>query len=232
MPVLRSVADLRGDLGYDDIKDVNTALESAIRTATESLASRIRDDFGRVTVVDEFYVEESLLSGRRRVVSHLKLGRGFVDSGQTFSAFAANSVVNVQDATASSPRIDLEDVNEKGDGSGNRIRVNYETGQVIISDFSVSGLYVRFEYTAGFTDDGGDPAVYESTPQWLQEALTLEVSRRLDQMNNFPRATRRTEEERQDTENIEHQLNDILLGHVRYAPMAHKPEISTVTAVP
>jgi hypothetical protein len=229
MPVLRSVADIRDDLGYDNVEDVNKSLASAIRTATESLASRIRDDFTRVTVVDEFYVERSLQSGKGRIVQFFKLGRGMIDSGETINVYAANSARKVNDASADSVRVDLQDVAE--DGDSNYVRFDHERGQMNVSDYDLSGLYVRVEYTAGFTDDGGNPAVYESTPQWLQELCTLEVSRRLDQMNNFPRATRRTEEERQDTANIEAQLGDIILGHARYMPTAIKPEISTETEI-
>jgi len=227
MSVLRSVADLRGDLGYDDIKDINTSLASAIRTATESLASRLRDKFTRVTVVDEFYCEESLRSGRGRVVQHFKLSRGNVDSGETINVFIANGAQKVNDPTGT--RIDLQDTG--GGDNDNFTRFNYEKGELIVSDYQLGGQYVRVEYTAGFTDDGGNPAVYQNTPQWLQELATLEVSRRLDQMNNFPRASRRTEEERQDTQNIEAQLGDIILGHARYMPLAIKPEISAETAI-
>jgi hypothetical protein len=228
MTVLRSVADLRADLGYGDIKDVNESLESAIRTATESLASRLRDNFTRATVVDEFYVETSLQSGRGRVVQFFKLSRGNIDSGETINVYVANSFQKVNDATASSTRTDLQDVNGSGD---NFVRIDHERGAMNVSDFSMGGLYVRVEYTAGFTTDGGSPEVYAGIPQWLSELATLEVCRRLDQMNNFPRATRRTEEERQDTANIEAQLGDIILGHARYMPMAVKPEISTETAI-
>jgi hypothetical protein len=228
MTILRSVADIRADLGYDDIRDVNESLESALRTATESLASRLRDDFTRATVVDEFYVETSLQSGKGRVVQFFKLCRGNVDSGETINVYVANSFQKVNDATAASVRVDLQDVN--GSGS-NFVRFNHEKGEMNISDYAMGGLYCRVEYTAGFLTDGGNPAVYQGTPQWLKELATLEVSRRLDQMNNFPRATRRTEEERQDTANIEAQLGDIILGHARYMPMAIKPEISNETAV-
>jgi len=228
MSVLRSVADLRGDLGYDDIKDVNESLESAIRTATESLASRLRDNFTRVTVVDEYYVDTSLQTGKGRVVQFFKLSRGNVDSGETINVFVANSFQKVNDATADSVRVDLQDVNGSGD---NFVRFNHERGEMNVSDYAMGGLYVRVEYTAGFVTDGGSPEIYEGIPQWLSELATLEVSRRLDQMNNFPRASRRTEEERQDTQNIEAQLGDIILGHARYMPMAVKPEISTETAI-
>lgn len=229
MSVLRSVADLRADLGYDDIKDVNESLESAIRTATESLASRLRDNFTRVTVVDEFYVEESLRTGRGRVSQNFKLSRGNVDSAQTINVYASRSFQGANDNSASSTRVDLQDVS--GGDFDNFVRFNHERGEMIIADYQLGGSYVRVEYTAGFLTDGGNPAVYQGIPQWLSELATLEVSRRLDQMNNFPRASRRTEEERQDTQNIEAQLGDIILGHARYMPMAMKPEISNETAI-
>ena len=226
MAILRSVADLRADIGISDIPDVNEALESACRTATEALVAQLRTDFSRVTVVDEFFVSRSLRSGMAGPAgTTFKLTRGFVDSAQTINVYVAGSP---QYLTDPNNRDDLQDV----DGQGTSVvRIQYERGYMLVRDWNLTDTWVRVEYTAGFATDGGNPEIYEGTPQWLQELVTLKVSQRLDQHNVFPRASRRTEEERQDTQNIEILAGEIIDGHARYMPMAIKPEWYEETAV-
>ena len=229
MPLLISVADLRDATGFGDIEDVNKAMRSAIGVATATLESRLRCDFARVTVVDEHFVQASLRSGfSGPSKTALKLGQGMVDSGETIQVYAASTAANLDD---SSKRTDLQAI-QSGSSTISVVRFNYDSGEMFINDYSLNNCYIRTTYTAGMVSDGGDPEVYLAVPDWLQQACVLETGRRMDAMNVFPRTTRRTEEERQDTENIEKQLNDLLLGHARYMPMAHKVEISTTTAVP
>lgn len=229
MPLLISVAELRDATGFGDIADVNKAIESAIGIATVTLASRLRCDFSRVTVVDEHFVQASLRAGfAGPSKTAFKLGRGFVDSGETIEVFAASTAFKLD---ASGTRVDLQAI-QNGNSTISVVRFNHDAGEMFINDYQLSNCYVRTTYTAGLTSDGGEPDVYESVPDWLKQACVMETERHMDTMNVFPRVTRRAEEERQDTENLERQLNDLLLGHARYMPMAHKVEISTETAVP
>jgi hypothetical protein len=110
-----------------------------------------------------------------------------------------------------------------------RTRIDFDRGLIYVNNYKLSSCYVRVEYTAGLTNDGGEPQVYQNVPSWLQSAALLETLKYMDTNNNFPRVSRRQEEDRQDTENIEIQLGDLISGHVRYTPMAIKPDISTVT---
>ena len=229
MTLLISVADLREATGFGDVTDVNKAIQSAISVATVTLASRLRCDFARVTVVDEFFVASSLrsgFSGPSRTA--FKLGQGLIDSGETIQVYASSTAYGLD---AAATRADLQLVQNAG-STISVARFDHTGGQMFINNYQLNNCYVRVTYTAGLVSDGGDPDVYLSVPDWLHEACVLETTRRMDSMNIFPRTARRTEEERQDTENIEMQLNDLILGHARYMPMAHKVEISTTTAVP
>jgi hypothetical protein len=122
MPLLISVADLRDSTGFGDIEDVNKAMKSAIEVATATLASRLRCDFSRVTVVDEHFVQSSLrvgFSGPSK--TSLKLGRGLVVSAETIEVFAASTAANLDDADT---RSDLQAI-QSGDSTISVVRFNY-----------------------------------------------------------------------------------------------------------
>jgi hypothetical protein len=182
-------------------------------------------------VVDEFFVRRSLRPTAWATETILKLGQGMVDSAVTYNVYAASTPANANFSGTPTKRTNLRNITPSASPADDRTRLDFNRGLLYVNNFGLSSCYVRVEYTCGLTNDGGDPQVYESVPDWLQAAVLLEMMKYMDTNNNFPRVSRRQEEDRQDTENIEIQLGDLISGHVRYAPMAIKPDISTVTLV-
>lgn len=244
MALLQSVESLRIRLGLSDIDDVNSALEGALEMATASLQASIRTDLVRATVVDTFFVKNSLefpapFHGRRwradassggsaRVSGAssltLKLSRGFIDSAVDITAFAAPEEVYLTD---SSRRQDLEDV-----GSKNRLTVSYEKGVARIQDYSFQSDYVQISYTAGLNTDGSTPDVYTGVPVWLRETALIKAQILIN--SNPVYAIQRGERDgltRTEIISLQATISTILLSKSRYSPMARKPIFSVVTEI-
>ncbi len=74
---LAAVADLRSQIGFDDMTDINAAIGQALDAAETQIAAVLRTEFNRVTVTDQFYIEDTPRQGRA-VKTELLLTRGFL----------------------------------------------------------------------------------------------------------------------------------------------------------
>lgn len=243
MTVLQTVKKIRVRLGYEDIEVVNDAIEVALESASVQVEDAIRTSLARATVVDLFYVIQSkYYEGRyptRRGTSsavsirtpflqtgdgtttELKLTRGFVDSGETITVYAANSLRNVN-GTGEGTRFDLKDPDDF-------TLLEEEKGVMRVQDYDLSGLYVQVGYTAGFATDGGTPEMYElaTNQEWLREVAALKATILLDGnpvVRNEPMDERALKA-------LQDQLDSLFISRSRYAPGAWKPHQTAETLV-
>lgn len=225
MTLVVSVADLRDALAFDDIDDVNVAIEQAIEQAQQSVADTIRSSIARATVIDEFWVGSVNTYAGSNPQTELLLSQGFVDSGQTYTVYAAGSQTNL---SSSSNRTDV-----RAQNGVDHVVLDAEEGLIRIVDWDLTRCYVRISYTAGFADNSGSPAIYTGTPEWLKQAVRLKAQLILDANPVLPRPTERFGEGGASTGAtvIGKTLSTITLNHSRYVPGSWKPYRTTPTPV-
>ena len=240
MAVLNSIPSLRRRLTLDDTDDINAAIEEALESTSDSLAAELRMPFQRNSIVDNFFVKESLdfggtVSNRRSgtlgVLSStsssstavLKLSRGFVDSTETVTVYASSTRSQLEVAGSRTNLVTPD----------NYVSLDYEKGVLRISDYSLNNTYLRVEYVAGFTDDGGSPQMYIGTPSWLQELgkLTATITLHSNPVIINPKINRDERFDRLLTLTTR-QIDRIMNAQARYYPMAWTHTDSTETAAP
>lgn len=201
---LASVDEIRDDLGFDNMTDINEAIGAALHAAEPILAARIGSEFGELSVTDTFYVDEPGYVRGRSVQTEFRLTRGFV---QTVSALGRADTL---DALGTSSEVSyLGDViqdKEKG----------------VIRDFKTpyQRMFVRVAYTAGFPAASGDANSYdlEKVPTWLQQAAKLRAKLLLAGSPSLESAQIKI-----DVKTLTAELNALLANKVRYAPVALLP---------
>lgn len=236
---VQKLLTVRGD------EDVREALIEAMEAATETIADGLRTPLERATVEDFFLVAASRQYGpsvrRRRddrssdrfasslvpSQTELLLSRGFVDEAAQTVALTTSGEMEALKGGTSTLVIDLV-AEERVD-----VNVEAEAGIVRVSDYSFAGSYVKVAYTAGFTQDGGDPALFDpdTVPGWLKQASLLQASMTLilnPALNPFQGDAGPSVDQ---LKFVDRQLGQLIGSHARYAPMSVKPIFSSVTLV-
>lgn len=203
---LASVQVIREQLGFDDMTDINAAIEMALNSVEPQIAALLDTRFERTSVVDTFWVYEPGFQQGGHVETEFRLSRGMLASAPTITLSRTADGAN---ATAlSGVRVDLE----KG----------------VIADFMTrySQQYVRVAYDAGFEPEmteGADPKPtgsykLDQVPGWLQEAAKLKALCHLAGAETVQEAGVTI-----DTKVLEAQFTALINQHLRYAPMAVLP---------
>ncbi len=242
MALLQSVEALRTRLALSDADDINSALEGALEMATVSIQASVRTDLSRATVVDTYFVKNSrefpptgtvrrnntddgrLIRSYGANSMSFKLSRGFVDSGQTITAYAAPEEEMLAEEAN---RQDLKVV-----GTRDRLTIDFDKGVAWVQDYSFQNQYVEISYTAGLTTDGGTPEIYESAPGWLTEATMIKAQILIN--SNPVYAIQRGERDgltRTEIQTLQQTIAEVILSKSRYSPMAKKPRYSVETAL-
>ncbi len=211
MAILVQLEEMRKRLGFSDMEDVNNAIEQALHTSTAVVAGTVRTLFGRVEIEDTFFIKHSHSFGTSASQIHLKLSQGFVDVGEPVAVVLAGSQALLTDADSYTDLIDPD----------NYVTWDYERGVVRINDYDVEDQYVRVSYTAGFTDDGGDPPYWDDArvPSWLRQAASVATTLLVNSNPVFGREPRSELE----LQMLQKHLQVLLMKHIRYVPMAWSP---------
>lgn len=206
---LASPDDVREALGYEDMTNINLAIQAALDAAEPELSSLLTTGFRPATLSDTFYISQPSVQDVGAVETQMKLRRGFVQS--------ITSIIVV-----SSPR-DFTNAAMQTDITADVIDMcDLEKG--VIKDYVTPYMrqYVRVTYAAGFPSDTltPNPKSYDLTivPDWLQEAaktLTMAL------LNDQPSLTEVGI--KLDTPVLRRTLSNILAPHLRYAPSATLP---------
>lgn len=206
---LASVRVIREQLGFDDMTDINAAIEMALNSAEAQLAAQLGTQFGRTQLVDTFWVYEPGFRQGNHVETQLRLRRGMV-AGEPEIVSASSVSLLAQGNTMTGIQLDAE----KG----------------VLTDYTTDYYrrYVRVSYTAGFEAEmedveNGEPRptgsyVLSQVPEWLQEAAKLKALIHLSSSETIKDAGITI-----DVKAIDAQLAAIVNQHLRYTPLALLP---------
>lgn len=236
--LLASVADVRAELTFDDMPDVDTAIEGALKSSTHVLQRRLRTDFDFVAREDTFMVDPTrqLSIPRPQILTNIqsprraRVGTGlFANSPLYTTEFHLNhgflTSTAIADLTVKAATL----INHFGDSSlESDIRVfdgdgedhtftSAEDGRVYVTQVDVRGMFVRINYTSGFTV--ASDLVFDDVPGWLERAAILHTQIMLDKNP----VIRRPEGAESMIEVLLREYNQIIDEKVRYHPGAVKP---------
>jgi hypothetical protein len=234
--LLASVDDVRNEMTFDDLPDVDTAIEAALKATTRVLERRLRTDFDYGTHTDTFLVSpkwvpsqplpqvvtNTVVPTRARVGTGLyanspiystefKLNHGFLTLLDTATVYSATLIPYLDD---SGLRANLRAF--EGDGLDHTF-FGDEEGRLYVSQIDMRGLYVQVNYTAGFTV--ASDLVYDNVPDWLVRAAIIHAQIMLDKNP----VIRRPEGAESQFEVLKMELDAILREKSRYFPAAVKP---------
>lgn len=155
--LLYPVTEVRKRIGFDDIPDVNAALEAGLQAATVYLSTTLRTGFERKTRSDLFYIPEAVQIGATYKVK-LKLTDGFLTALPTVVASDRRATLVAGIDLTPDSLFDLEQ------------------GTLTILDQPLRGQFVQVEYTCGFEADDTDLTLYkqDQVPSWLKDAAYLQ----------------------------------------------------------
>ena len=203
--LLALVSDLREQLGFDDMTDINFAITMALNGAEPQIAALLNTDFPQGTFTDTFYVERPPFQSGGAVSTEFRLRNGLVSA---LASVVWNPIVTGFSVPASN--VDVTSV----------VQLHQDKG--IVKDFTTRyrRVYVQITYTAGFAVDGGNPASYllSSVPVWLQEAAKLRALLDLADSPALSEANIKL-----DTQLLGAQFQALLSRHLRYAPVSVLP---------
>lgn len=203
---LTSVADVRSQIGFDSITDINNALDAALEQTTIMLESELRASFARATTTDVFFVRECLMIGNT-YEKNLALSRGLLTGTPTL--YYAGSRADLSDSTL---RTSL----------ASYVNSDLTKGTVQISDFSLENAYVSATYTSGFEADESDATIYKAdqVPAWLKELARMQAMVYLDE---FRPDLRREDDRQPNKEMLQQRIGTVLARYKRYFPYADDP---------
>lgn len=202
--LLASVQVIRESLGFDDMADINAAIETALHAAEPQLAAILQTRFERAEVTDTFWVYEPGFRQGMHVQTEFKLSRGFLASAPTITATEAPSLFGT------SASQELTGV----------MKVDLELGVATDWKSRFNNQYVEFSYTAGFEADEDSPESYKlsQVPSWLQEAAKLKCLLHLAKNPSLTEVGIQL-----DQKTLEAQYAALINPHLRYAPSALLP---------
>jgi hypothetical protein len=213
---LAAVSDLRGQIGFDDMTDINTAIGDALDAAETQLAAILRTEFSQVTVTDTFYIEDSPRTGRS-VRNEILLSRGFLSAQPT--TVITNSISPVF-LTA----WDIVQANYGGQaGPLPNFIFDLPKGHGMDTTNFYEATYLQVGYQAGFPPDGSNPDQYlltgpGSVPQWLQQAAKI-----MALINLADSAVLTASNIMVDKKLNQQQLQLLVQPKIRYKPLALDP---------
>lgn len=196
---LDSVANVRADIGFDDIDTVNDVLAQGLEAATVTLESLLRQPtFALGARSDAFQVRQMNRYAHTREVT-LNLSHGFL--------------------TAADITITHQLVDELMGGTAHDLDASYydldrEKGRILIRQKDLSGQQVNVSYTTGY-DDAGSDGEYDATPDWLKTAARKLAIITMDQLSPTMRHDDNAAAERAISE-MRKELSTLVDPHIRY----------------
>lgn len=195
--LLTSVQEIREELGFDDMPDINNAITMALNASESLLGSTLGTTFERKSLSDTFWVSSPSFRQASWNKTEFLLSAGFLVGSPTVTS------ANLGDIS-SAFKFDIE----KGIGRDWVTRYDGDT--------------VTIEYVCGFeTEVFGDPPaptgsyVLSQVPDWLKQAAKVKT---LLLLAKFPAITEAGIE--LDTKVLDQQYAALVNSHIRYAPAA------------
>lgn len=214
---LTTTAAVRNAIGFEDMPDINTAIESALDTTSIWLEQKLGSMLDETTLTSRYFLEvHERASDNVPPNTRLKLKSGLVQSGSiTVKAYSEwsdpGTAVTITKMLPETPR-----------GLERGILLDTETWYGASSNWTrfvgeYAGPFIEVSYTVGFPVDGTDSDLYEQTvvPTWLKEAAKLNA---LIMLENHPVVKNADLE--QDTDMLRDRLSTLLKQYSSYAPSA------------
>ncbi|MCO5157870.1 MAG: hypothetical protein M9945_14170 [Aquamicrobium sp.] len=199
--LLASVKEIRDQLGFDDMTDINDAITQALHAVEPQIAARLDTSFARGTQSDTFYVGEPTVQAPGVNKTEFRLRRGLVQSIISVTA-TANSLLFSEAEQTDLTSIVLPD---KDKGIVRDLKTAYHQQTVEIA------------YIYGFEDDDTSYDLGQ-VPKWLKESARILA---LIHLSSNPALTEA--EVKLDVRMLSAQYEALMSKHVRYAPMALLP---------
>jgi hypothetical protein len=199
---LTSVQGIRELLGFDDMTDINAAIEGALHAAEPQLAALLDTSFDRAGVTDIFWAYEPGFRQGPHVRTEFRLSRGFL---------AADPLVVMASSVAA-----------LGSASATVLCVRADREKGVVHDWTTRFRedYIQAAYEAGFEVDAANPLSYDLTqvPAWLQEAAKLKTLYGLADSPTLSEAGVKL-----DVRSLDAQYAAVVNTHLRYAPSSLLP---------
>lgn len=203
--LLASVSEIRDQLGFDNMTDINAAIGLALDAAEPQLAAILNTEFGQGSFVDTFWVRSPPFRDGPAVETEFRLQRGLVQS--LTSVIYAYQICNFTD-----PSSYLTSTSTAVLSADKGVVTDYQTHYM--------RQYVQISYTAGFAPDPDTQYSYllSSVPRWLQDAAKLRALLSLADSPILSEANIKL-----DKQMLQTQFNALMSRHLRYAPRALLP---------
>lgn len=200
---LTTVADIRDSLGFDDMVDINAAIEAAAHAATEQLEARLSTDFTKATHTDVFWVPEP----------------GFIERPHCETEFRLTHGILVGPVVVTGG-VNYDELGTDGFDYGKNLISDTTRGIIRNVGTFYNNQYVKFTYTAGFEADDIVPDQYklDDVPDWLQQAA---IKQTMINLKNAPSI--KSAEIEIDDKMLALELSHMLKNYIRYAPSALLP---------
>lgn len=203
---LASVDEIRSELGFDDMEDINAVIIESLHAATIQLESILSTTFAAGSATDAFFVPEpGYIAGFGQVnITEFRLTKGLLKTfggGGIYDTYA-----QVVGATPQST-INLVD----------GLTVDMEKGVVKDPSTAYHNQFVTFQYTYGFDVDAADPTSYDLTqvPFWLQMAAKARAKYLVKDSPPVKEANIEL-----DPKILDQEFKNLVGIHLRYTPMA------------
>ena len=201
---LADIDGIREQLGFNQMVDIDNAIEAALNSATAQLSGVLQTSFDVEDVEDVFWVERAPLSQGPHRLTEFRLSRGFV-----------SNLVSVR-------RTQVEGLFQNDQPADVLAAIKLDKDKGYARDWSTwyDRNYVTFAYRAGFPRDAGNPARFDLAivPEWLQEAAKLQA---LILLADHPTLTEA--QIKLDTRMLGLQLEATVTPRLRYTPNALMP---------
>lgn len=203
---LASVDEIRSELGFDDMEDINAVISESLHAATIQLESILSTTFAAGSATDAFFVPEPGYSTAFGGVNitEFRLTKGFLtafNGGVIFDTYAQ--------VVAATPQSSIT----VSDG----LKVDFERGVVTDPSTAYHNQFVTFSYTHGFDVDPADPDCYDLTqvPFWLRMAAKARAKYLVKDSPPVKEANIEL-----DPKILDQEFRNLVGIHLRYTPMA------------
>lgn len=200
------------------VSDFNEAVREASKAATRMVASMFRyTSFDAYTARRDFFQCDRMFGAGKGQRRSMRLSRGFINTGASFSAFYTPSPVYVRNNQTDLIR-DLQNVNE--DGESDYLIIDATRGMLTVNTIDLTDMWVVVTYDGGLSVATDDE--YEGVPDWLSDAARAQAAILLKQNPAF-------EVEDGDTSELSLQIRHLRRDHERYGGGALLPQASEPT---
>lgn len=207
--LLARVSDIRDEVGFDDMPDINAVITESLHAATAQIESILDTNFTAGTKTDVFFVEEpsDIRNNGAVNLTYFRLSNGLI--GSVTEGLYASSYANLIGG------IDTTDLL-----AATTVIVKNDIGTILDAQTVYANHFAKFTYSYGFEIDTDDPSSYviDSVPLWLQLAAKARAKYLVKDAPIVKEANIEL-----DSNMLEIEFKNLIGKHLRYTPLAKIP---------